>query len=107
MTIPPKVLNLIERFEQNLADYRSGRYNETQARHECRHVDAQRSQSADDAAGNPGATPAQFLGVVGMVVTAGMNHQRPSLEVVYFQARCQYGIVCPAATIHVNGGEIP
>jgi predicted type IV restriction endonuclease len=34
MAIPPKVLNLIERFELHLDDYRSGRYNETQARHE-------------------------------------------------------------------------
>ena len=34
MTIPPRILGLIERFELNLEDYRSGRYNETQARHE-------------------------------------------------------------------------
>ncbi len=34
MPIPNTVLELIERFEQNLDSYRSGRYNETQLRRE-------------------------------------------------------------------------
>ncbi|MCC7450465.1 MAG: hypothetical protein IT324_23810, partial [Anaerolineae bacterium] len=34
MPIPPEVSKLIERFQQNIDDYRSGRYNETQVRRE-------------------------------------------------------------------------
>lgn len=32
MPIPPKILELIERFEQHGEDYRAGKYNETQLR---------------------------------------------------------------------------
>ena len=34
MTPPPEVLDLVERFERNRDAYHSGRYNETQVRHE-------------------------------------------------------------------------
>ena len=34
MTVPDKVLGLVERFERNLPDYKRGKYNETQVRRE-------------------------------------------------------------------------
>jgi len=34
VSCPPEVLALVERFDQNLESYRSGKYNETQLRQE-------------------------------------------------------------------------
>jgi len=34
ISCPPEVLTLVERFDQNLESYRSGKYNETQLRQE-------------------------------------------------------------------------
>ena len=34
MTAPKDIIRLVERFERNIEDYRSGKYNETQVRQE-------------------------------------------------------------------------
>src|SRR3569623_1266842 len=55
---------------------------------------------SNDAASQARAATAQRRRMIGMIIAAGMDHQRTPADIGDFQPWCQYRLICIAAGIH-------